>query len=220
MFFSDIFGFFRAGQKIQRPDTAPLLAVPARHELRSALRAASGGIETDPKTGGIRLNKENLTDQRPYIAGDDPRRINWKLYGHVGDLFVREDEREKPPHSEITLFCDTVIDTGLYTAEEGRLTVDKLCTLALSICAGYIERGILVKIAFSDDEGKQKKWTVLTGIDEAQKFLALPYALFCSKNQTELVSPSPANKANKIMTLTVSNKRETKGNIEILGGYV
>ena len=50
---------------------------------------------------------DNLTEQRQYLPGDDPRRINWKLYGHSEELFVREAEKALSPVSGIIIICDT-----------------------------------------------------------------------------------------------------------------
>jgi len=71
------------------------------------------------------------------VPGDDPRRINWKLYGHGGELIVRQGEREPPPSSAVTILIDTQYDS-LYSSnnEAGNSaveSVDLLCENALAI---------------------------------------------------------------------------------------
>jgi hypothetical protein len=81
------------------------------------------------------------------VPGDDPRRINWKLYGHGGELFVREGEREPPPHSNILILIDAQFDPLLYSAEMARNGVDLLCENALAAALASTEAGIDVLIS-------------------------------------------------------------------------
>jgi hypothetical protein len=89
---------------------------------------------------------DNLIDHRPYVPGDDPRRINWKLYGHGGELFVREGEREPPPHSNILILVDAEYDPPLYSPEMARNGVDLLCENALAAALACAESGVDAQI--------------------------------------------------------------------------
>jgi hypothetical protein len=131
----DALGFFRVSFHIPQDAEARLLAAPAAAALPIPVTIRSGGTEdrTEPRY----LRTENLIDHRPYVPGDDPRRINWKLYGHAGDLFVREGEPEPPPHSRLLILVDTQTDPALYTPEEGRQGVDLLCENALTAVLEY-----------------------------------------------------------------------------------
>jgi uncharacterized protein (DUF58 family) len=95
---------------------------------------------------------DNLIDHRPYIPGDDPRRINWKLFGHAGDLFVREGEPEPPPHSKLSILIDTLADPAFYSPAEGRRAVDLLCENALAVALEYNLRGMEITLGFSGGE--------------------------------------------------------------------
>jgi hypothetical protein len=96
-----------------------------------------------PRSGGTRRREERfrraggLTEHRPYVPGDDPRRINWKLYGHAGGLFVREGEREPPPRSRLIILVDTQVDPALFNPEAGRRGVDLLCENACALALDY-----------------------------------------------------------------------------------
>jgi hypothetical protein len=143
----DILGLFRAAIIVPQIPGPRLLVMPQAAEQAPLLSVQSGGAKQ--RTGPRFLRTDDLIDHRPYVPGDDPRRINWKLYGHAGDLFVREGEPEPPPHSRLVILIDTQVDNVLYTAEAGRRGVDLLCENALALVLDYEGRGIDVDIGFS-----------------------------------------------------------------------
>lgn len=49
---------------------------------------------------------EELFDLRKYQPGDDPRRVHWKLFAHLEELFIRQGEEEPPPSGEYPVFLD------------------------------------------------------------------------------------------------------------------
>jgi uncharacterized protein (DUF58 family) len=128
---------------------------------------------------------DDLTDHRPYIPGDDPRRINWKLYGHApsSELFVREGEPEPPPHSRLIILLDTQVDGGLYGPAEGLRAVDLLCGNALAAALEFSGRGIEVSLGFTG--GKIRGGNA----EELAAALAWPAALAVNA-PAELPSPS------------------------------
>ncbi|MDR1863013.1 MAG: DUF58 domain-containing protein [Treponema sp.] len=140
----DVPGFFRISFPVPQGDDPRLLAVPLPAEESISFPVRSGGAERRSEPRYRRT--EDLTDHRPYIPGDDPRRINWKLYGHAGDLFVREGEPEPPPHSRLVILLDTQADPGLYNPGEGRRAVDLLCRSALAAALEFSGQGIEVSI--------------------------------------------------------------------------
>jgi uncharacterized protein (DUF58 family) len=133
----DALGFFRFSWHLVQGSDPRLLASPQAAAEPVPVAVRSGG--TEQRNEPHYLRTDNLIDHRPYTPGDDPRRINWKLYSHGGDLFVREGEPEPPPHSHLLIMVDTQTDPALYTAEAGRLAVDTLCENALTAaleCSG------------------------------------------------------------------------------------
>jgi uncharacterized protein (DUF58 family) len=141
----DVPGFFRLPFPVLQGDNGPrLLAVPVPAEELIPLPIRSGGEEQRNEPRFRRT--DDLTDHRPYIPGDDPRRINWKLYGHAGDLFVREGEPAPPPHSRLVILLDTQADPGLYSPDAGRRAVDLLCSNALAAALEFSGRGMEVSI--------------------------------------------------------------------------
>jgi hypothetical protein len=116
------------------------------------LRLKSG--EYDRHDNQAYERTDNLIDHRPYVPGDDPRRINWKLYSHGGELFIRQGEREPPPHSNIIILIDTQYETknkgipALYNNKSAQDAVDLLCenALAAAVSGG---KEINVQIGFT-----------------------------------------------------------------------
>ncbi|MDR1253118.1 MAG: DUF58 domain-containing protein [Treponema sp.] len=143
----DALGFFRFIFRIPMENSARLLASPGAAEDPVSARSRAGESNVRPELSFQR--SENLIDHRPYVPGDDPRRINWKLYGHGGELFVRENEREPPTHSKLLILVDTQFDSLLYSAESAGLGVDMLCENALAAALACAELGQDVQIGYS-----------------------------------------------------------------------
>ena len=139
-------GFFRLSFPVLRHGSPRLLAFPSPAEELIPLSLKSGGSEQRNETHYRK--SDELTDHRPYVPGDDPRRINWKLYGHApfGELFVREGEPEPPPHSRLLILIDTEADRDLFTVDEGRLAVDQLCECALAAALEFTGKGMNISI--------------------------------------------------------------------------
>jgi uncharacterized protein (DUF58 family) len=152
LMFQDIFGFFCNVLKLPQDKSERLLALPVPAE---AILAAPYLASGEKRRSETEIHKtDDLTEQRPYVPGDDPRRINWKLYSHVGELFVRQEEREPPPHSQFILLIDTDADSALYSAEEGIEAVDSLCSIALSLLIEKTASGVEVLFAYTGGEVK------------------------------------------------------------------
>jgi hypothetical protein len=143
----DALGFFRIRIPVPQDRLPRLLALPGAAADFSFLPPQGGG--TKRRAASRSLRSDNLVDHRPYVPGDDPRRINWKLYGHAGDLFVREEEREPPPQGKLTLLLDTQRDPRLYNEKEGRRGADLLCEYALAGILAYAESGLIIETGYA-----------------------------------------------------------------------
>ena len=178
-------GFFRLAFPLQHntPGNVRLLAVPRQAEETIPLSLKSGG--TEERNEPHYRKSDELIDHRPYIPGDDPRRINWKLYSHtpMGDLFVREGENEPPPRSRLLILIDTEVDHSLYSPDEGRKAVDLLCESALAAAQEFSNRGMDILVGYTggrviggNDEG------LPLNITQIAAALAWPAAIFRSKD--------------------------------------
>jgi hypothetical protein len=166
----DALGFFRFAYRIPVEDGARLLTSP--HAAGEPVPVRAQGGQSDRQASFVFERTDNLIEHRPYAPGDDPRRINWKLYSHGGGLFIREGEREPPPRSNLVILLDTQYD-ALYTAKSARAAVDLLCENALAIAADG-ERDVQIGFTRPETSGESGKSLTKT---EAGYFLALPYAI-------------------------------------------
>jgi len=150
--FVDVSGFFEAGIVVKQNDITDepgLLAAPVTADKPVIIPVRSGGSE---KRDELTYRKtDNLTENRPYVPGDDPRRIIWKLYGHGPnpELYVRERENSPPPHSRLLILLDTQIDPALYGIAESRAEIDMLCENALGIMGELGKNGISVTVGYT-----------------------------------------------------------------------
>ncbi|MCL2763049.1 MAG: DUF58 domain-containing protein [Treponema sp.] len=143
----DILGFFRFAFRLSAENGHRLLVSPRAADEPLVLSARAGESNLPPEFSFQRT--DNLIDHRPYIPGDDPRRINWKLYGHGGGLFVRDGEREPPAQSNIVILIDTEYDPLLYSPPAARRGIDVLCENALAAALACAESGMNVLAGFS-----------------------------------------------------------------------
>jgi uncharacterized protein (DUF58 family) len=84
-----------------RPGTPPGVSLPEsrRGGQRAILARRQRGTD--------------LLETRPYVPGDDFRRMNWRLWAHTGTPFVRLPD-EVPPPSGVTVFAlDTSVPAGV-----------------------------------------------------------------------------------------------------------
>jgi uncharacterized protein (DUF58 family) len=83
----------------------------------------SGDLDT---TGYGTIRNTEFIESRPYVPGDDPRRIRWSHYAHTGELFVRQGEEVPPPAGT----CCIVLDAAAATSPE---EVDVVTSIALRV---------------------------------------------------------------------------------------
>ena len=178
----DILGFFRFAYRLpaENPDSpnaavaAQILAAPHAANEPQPVNARAGESSLKPEFSFQRT--DNLIDHRPYIPGDDPRRINWKLYGHGGGLFVRDGEREPPAQSHIVILIDAEYDPLLYDIRSARHGIDVLCENALAMALACTESGMRVLTGYSGSVIREGNLSAALAADLAIS-LALPAAL-------------------------------------------
>ena len=168
----DILGFFRFAYRIPSVDGSRLLVSPKAASEGVSVRAKGG--EANRQDSFTFERTDYLIDHRPYVPGDDPRRINWKLYSHGGELIIRQGEREPPPSSNLTILIDTQYDS-LYSSRGGSAAeaVDLLCENALAII-NNAGKEISIQIGFTGQS--EKSGNSLTQA-EMGFFLSFPAAL-------------------------------------------
>lgn len=116
----------------------PLIVFPNPEEPYS-INFLSG--QSTAHRGKSTFNRsEDLYENRNYIPGDDPRKINWKIYSHTGILALREGELLPPPHTEYALAFNTSknslfpkIQTNLFD-----ILVNRASAIALNMSKKHI----------------------------------------------------------------------------------
>jgi uncharacterized protein (DUF58 family) len=164
----DLFGFFRMAVKIAARRNERLLIYPhPRRERRYQMENTGGDERTTRNTF---VPNDDLIEQRQYVPGDDPRRINWKLYGHSGALFVREGERRGNPPPEIILAIDTRTDK-----KDKAEVADVLCNRALEIAVRATLSASPVTLRYRG--GGEQRWTPDRDRRDLYALFALPFAV-------------------------------------------
>jgi uncharacterized protein (DUF58 family) len=54
-----------------------------------------------------RRRSDDLLEARKYYPGDDMRRLNWKVFAHLNELFLRVGEEVPPPEARLLFVLDT-----------------------------------------------------------------------------------------------------------------
>ena len=158
---------FRAGQRgVYRSEkafleigdalgfTANRLPVPVRETVTvfPALRG-SEALRRPLEEGGDALTHlrrrrraEDLLESRKYFPGDDVRKLNWKLFAHLDQLFIRLGEETPPPDSRVLVILDTAANPII----PGRLAdgyLDRLVESCASAMASLLARRVELSLA-------------------------------------------------------------------------
>ena len=99
----DLFGFTRSALYLninENLSVYPRLRPGARVSFRQ-----QGGNSTEHMKK--QKKKDELLEIRKYFPGDDVRKLNWKLFAHIGELYIREGEQTPPPRSNLLFILDT-----------------------------------------------------------------------------------------------------------------
>ena len=91
-----------------------LTVFPAMRIPNSLPRRASGGGDIYKGRQTATRNNE-LLDARKYYPGDDVRRVNWNMYAHLGELYIRIGEEVPPPSSRVIVALDTAYPADFST---------------------------------------------------------------------------------------------------------
>ncbi|MBA7606054.1 hypothetical protein ES703_13192 [subsurface metagenome] len=102
--FRDMLGFTR--HSLEVPLAEQMRVIPAVRSLEEWLRRMEeGGDAAEFKK--IKKRSEELLEVRKYFPGDDHRKINWKIFAHLGELLIRIGEKTPPPKSRFLIVLDS-----------------------------------------------------------------------------------------------------------------
>jgi len=97
--------------------------------LRLAIRRRAAGAREGNRASGRPGGGAVHLTHRPYSQGDDFRAIDWNLYARLGELFVRERERE------VAAKLHVVLDGSASMRAGGKLDVARRLAAALGVIA-------------------------------------------------------------------------------------
>jgi uncharacterized protein (DUF58 family) len=140
-----------------------------------------------------RRRSEELLEARKYYPGDDVRRLNWKVFAHMDELFLRIGEEVPPPESRILFILDTTSNPRVPRSIEADY-LDSLVESCTSMMVHLASRGL--EVAFSR-----------TGVRECRSFgegsrAALLAALAAAWWTTEAWAPDLPAKALQAVVFT------------------
>ena len=136
--------------------TCSQLVVPLAEQLRvfPAIRPAE--LKIPPGDGGQELpqrlkrrSSDELLEVRKYYPGDDLRRIHWKLFAHVQELFLRMGEENPPPESRFLAILDLSPSPWL-PAGGGADMLDAMIEVCASGLLALVSKGLQAQLAVTD----------------------------------------------------------------------
>jgi uncharacterized protein (DUF58 family) len=139
---ADPFGL--ASATLPAAGTARLTVYPPVHRL--AHLPPTGGA--DPHAGfehhrTLTRGGEDFYALRPYVVGDELRRVHWPSSARHDELLVRQDE--VPWQGRLTVLLDNSAPADL-----GERGLDLAATIAASVLAAAHQRGNLVRLVLAD----------------------------------------------------------------------
>ncbi len=121
-------------------------------DLRLTPRREAGGLGVGQHASRSRGAGLEFSQYRAYEQGDEPRRIDWRLYARSDRYFVRESERESP--ATLWLLVDASASMGEADAgvpDWSRLDAARTIAAAMAECA--LRQGDRFGLAVLHEEG-------------------------------------------------------------------
>ncbi|MFO8080964.1 MAG: DUF58 domain-containing protein [Armatimonadota bacterium] len=143
---SDLIGMFNFNKQIG--DTDELVVHPTPVKIPSVwTRVASLRAPERPRR---RFRGEGIEfyGTRPFVPGDDLRRVDWNATARRGQLVVREYQRAEATDATIVLDLEARVHRG----EGDDATIERAVKLAASVAAQLLERGSSVGLVAVGDE--------------------------------------------------------------------
>ncbi len=97
-----------------------------------------------------RQRSEEFVEIRKYFPGDDLRKINWKVFAHLGELLIRIGEETPPPESRFLVILDAAPGSSVPEELAGDY-LDGLVEACASVMNLFLLKGL--QIMFSTNGG-------------------------------------------------------------------
>lgn len=138
--FGDLFGITRVSvASMARVD---LKVLPRFRPLQVMEPPRTRRETPDVRTRPHRFPTEDFFRFRAYVAGDDTRRLHWKLSVRVGELQVRQPEVREVSTRTVVLVLDSFLPPGMFEHSVGvEEVLDRLVETFLAMARALVERG-------------------------------------------------------------------------------
>lgn len=137
--YEDVLGLARA--ELSVPVRLRLTVRPDPWDVEASPRLLAAGGEHRATRRHLRRNDE-LLEVRRYFPGDDLRRVNWKLYAHAGELFMRIGEENPPPDARLAVVLDTAPGGSCLPPAARRDYLDQLAAYTAGFCRACLARNV------------------------------------------------------------------------------
>lgn len=144
---TDPFGLARRSRVVA--ERSRLIVLPHVNVV-PPLRQPAGSEPLSGQEGrpGLGQAGDEFHSLRPYVVGDDLRRVHWPMSARTDDLVVRHDD--EPRQGRLTVVLDVAVKTSNPDGFEGMVSA------AASIATAHWRRGDIVRLLCSD--GRDTGW--------------------------------------------------------------
>jgi uncharacterized protein (DUF58 family) len=151
---SDFTGIFRFARELSGEIRAGNLIIPARPESCEIPALPAGRSSFFAGKSTFRRSEE-LYEARRYFSGDDPRRINWNIFAHTGELAIREGELLPPPSAEFLIRVNPAMPVGFRgdSRREAERRFERLVSRAAFVALWLSRRGRIVTLETGSRKG-------------------------------------------------------------------
>ena len=112
----------------------PLRVYPTIEQLHALVHPLETQVFAGNEVARARGDGIEFADVRPFVHGDQVRRIDWRASARRQSLYVAESHPER--NTDVVLFLDGFTDLR----RDGRSTLDRTVRAAASLAAAYLER--------------------------------------------------------------------------------
>lgn len=144
----DLLGFCSA--PVPMPASGSVTVLPDVVDTPVGETAGGAGGEHRIQSG-IRRRSEELFETRRYVPGDDPRKINWKMFARWNELLVRIGEEVPPPQSRVICYLYTGAGgpgRGDGPGDAGEHALEAAVSTFAGTCRTLVQRGVQVGYGF------------------------------------------------------------------------
>jgi uncharacterized protein (DUF58 family) len=165
------FGFFEKRRTLRLAEPRTVLVWPARVELPDATSALLGrlGSAATQRVGA----GDDFFSLRPFVYGDDPRRVHWRRSARTGALFTKEHEAKASRALVLELMLPAAVD-----AEARERALACLGSIAEDLLSSGCSVGVVTAgVALAPASGTRQRSAILSALaacDASSPHGALP----------------------------------------------